>query len=206
MFEQLGNQLIELINQVGYSGLFIASFLENLIPPIPSEVIMPLGGYLASIGKLHIVAVIMICAVGSTLGNLPYYFVGRYFSHKRLRKFVEKYGKYIRYKPEYLDDLFDVFRKNDKKIVFLGRFLPGARWLIWLPAGSAHMPFAQFLGYTFAGTMIWSTFLVLLGYYLGQNREEIVVYLKKYDHYMLYAVAIGLLLFVLRRIRKNSKK
>ncbi len=68
------------------------------------------------------------------------------------------------------------------------------------------MPFAQFLGYTFAGTMIWSTFLVLLGYYLGQNREEIVVYLKKYDHYMLYAVAIGLLLFVLRRIRKNSKK
>ncbi|MBP7848492.1 DedA family protein [Patescibacteria group bacterium] len=127
MFEQLGNQLIELINQVGYSGLFIASFLENLIPPIPSEVIMPLGGYLASIGKLNILGVVMICAVGSTLGNLPYYFVGRYFSHKRLRKFVEKYGKYVRYKPEYLDDLFDVFRKNDKKIVFLGRFLPGAR-------------------------------------------------------------------------------
>ncbi len=127
MFEQLGTQLIELINQVGYVGLFIASFLENLIPPIPSEVIMPLGGYLASIGKLNIIAVIMICAVGSTLGNLPYYFVGRYFSHKRLRTFVEKYGKYVRYKPEYLDDLFDVFRKNDKKIVFLGRFLPGAR-------------------------------------------------------------------------------
>jgi len=67
MFEQLGNQLIELINQVGYIGLFIASFLENLIPPIPSEVIMPLGGYLASIGKLHIIGVILVCAIGSTL-------------------------------------------------------------------------------------------------------------------------------------------
>lgn len=67
MFEQIGNQLIELINQVGYSGLFAASFLENLIPPIPSEIIMPLGGYLASIGKLNIFGVVLVCAVGSTL-------------------------------------------------------------------------------------------------------------------------------------------
>ncbi len=206
MFENLWNQLVDLINLVGYSGLFIASFLENLIPPIPSEVIMPLGGYLASIGKLNILMVIIVCSVGSTLGNLPYYFVGRYFSHHKIRKFVEKYGHYVRYKPEYLDELYHVFKRNDRKIVFLGRFLPGARGFIGLPAGSAHMDFMQFLGYTFAGTAIRSTFLVIIGYYLGQNREEIVVYVKKYDHYMLYAVIVILLGVIWWTVNRKRKK
>lgn len=206
MFEQIGAHLINLIHQVGYSGLFIASFLENLIPPIPSEVIMPLGGYLASTGKLHLMGVVLVCAIGSTLGNIPYYLLGRYFSQKKIRKFVERYGKYVWYKPEYLDDLYDVFKRNDKKIVFLGRFLPGARWFIGLPAGSSHMPFAQFFRYTLAGTAIRSTFLVLVGYQLWQNREEVIVYIKQYDHYMLYAVATGLAIFIARRIWKNNKK
>ncbi len=206
MFETLGAQLVDLINQVGYSGLFIASFLENLIPPIPSEVIMPLGGYLASTGALNLIGVILICSVWSTLGNIPYYFIGRVLNHHRLRKIVEKYGKYVRYKPEYLDDLYRVFKKNDRKIVFFGRFLPGARGFIGLPAGSAHMHFWQFFFYTFAGTAIWSTFLVLLGYYLWQNREEIIVYIKKYDHYMLFAVIVFLWLFIWWRVAKRRKK
>jgi membrane protein DedA with SNARE-associated domain len=85
--------------------------------------------------------VAFLCTLGSTLGNLPYYFLGRVLSQKVLRNFVMKYGKYFFYKVEYLDDLYDVFRKNDKKIVFVGRFLPGARGFIGLPAGSVHMPF-----------------------------------------------------------------
>lgn len=206
MFTEIGQQLITLIHEVGYGGLFVASFIENLIPPVPSEVIMPLGGYLASIWKLHLIGVIIICTLGSTLGNLPYYFLGRYFSQHKIRKFVEKYGKYVWYKPEYLDDLYHVFKKNDKKIVFLGRFLPWARGFIGLPAGSSHMAFGQFFGYTIAGTAIRSSFLVLVWYNLGQNREEIVIYLKKYDHYMLYAVAVGLVIFVARRIWKNNQK
>ena len=206
MFESLWNQLITLIHQVWYGGLFLASFIENLIPPVPSEVIMPLGGYLASTGKLNVIIVAFICTLGSTLGNLPYYFLGRLLSQKVLRKFVEKYGKYFFYKVEYLDDLYDVFRKNDKKIVFVGRFLPGARGLIGLPAGSTHMPFWQFFYYTFAGTAIRSTFLVLLGYYLGQNRQSIVGYLKEFEHLMLPAVAVGLVIFVARMMWKREKK
>jgi membrane protein DedA with SNARE-associated domain len=206
MFESLWQQLIALIHQVWYGGLFIASFIENLIPPIPSEVIMPLGGYLASIGKLDVVLVIAVCAVGSTLGNLPYYFLGRLLSQKVLRKFVSTYGKYFFYKVEYLDDLYDVFRKNDTKIVFFGRFMPGARGFIGLPAGSTHMNFWIFFWYTFAGTLVWTTFLVVLGYYLGQKREVIVGYLKQFDHLMLPIIAGGLVLFIARMIWKREKK
>lgn len=206
MFESIWQQLITLIHQVWYGGLFLASFIENLIPPVPSEVIMPLGGYLASTGKLNVLMVAFICTLGSTLGNLPYYFLGRLLSQKVLRNFVIKYGKYFFYKVEYLDDLYDVFRKNDKKIVFVGRFLPGARGFIGLPAGSTKMDFWIFFRYTFAGTAIWSTFLVLMGYYLGQNRQMIIGYLKEFEHLMLPAVALGLVAFVGWMMRRREKK
>jgi membrane protein DedA with SNARE-associated domain len=107
---------------------------------------------------------------------------------------------------EYLDDLYDVFRKNDTKIVFFGRFMPGARGFIGLPAGSTHMNFWIFLWYTFAGTLVWTTFLVVLGYYLGQKREVIVGYLKQFDHLMLPIIAGGLVLFIAWMIWKREKK
>lgn len=206
MLASIWNRLITLINQIGYPGFFVASFLENLIPPIPSEVIMPLGWYLASTGKLNLIWVIIVCTLWSTIWNLPWYVVGRYFSKKKIKKFVEKYGKYFFYKPEYVDDIYKTFDNNQRKIIFLGRFVPGARWFLGIPAGSAKMNFGLFFWYTLAGTLIWSSFLVLLGYYVWENRSIIVDWVSKYDHYMIYVVALLLIWFVIYIARKRRSK
>lgn len=206
MFTEIGNQLIDLIYKIGYGWLFFASFIENLIPPVPSEVIMPLGGYLAGIGKLNLIRVIVVCALGSTLGNLPYYFLGRFLNERKITAFVAKYGKYFFAKPEYVTDLYDAFKNNDKKIVFFGRFLPWARWFIGLPAGSAKMNFFQFFFYTLMGTLVWTVFLVVLGYWMWSQRDMVVHYASEYDHIMLYVVALGLLSYVAYLIYKRNRK
>lgn len=206
MFTEIGNQLIQLIYQIWYWGLFAASFIENLIPPVPSEVIMPLGGYLAGIGKLNLFAVIAVCALGSTLGNLPYYFLGRFLSERKITAFVVKYGKYFFAKPEYVTDLYDVFKKNDRKIVFFGRFLPGARGFIGLPAGSAKMNFLQFFGYTLMGTLVWTVFLVVLGYRMWSKRNLVVEYASQYEHIMIYLVALGIVWFLGYIIYHRNKR
>lgn len=206
MFTQIWDQLIQLIYQIWYGGLFAASFIENLIPPVPSEVIMPLGGYLAGIGKLNLIGVIAVCALGSTLGNLPYYFLGRFLSERKITAFVTKYGKYFFAKPEYVTDLYDVFKKNDKKIVFFGRFLPGARWFIGLPAGSAKMNFLQFFAYTLMGTLVRTVFLVMLGYWMGSKWNVAVEYASQYEHVMIYLVALGIVWFLGYIIYHRNKR
>ncbi len=207
MFADLWNWLIEIIHSVWYPGLFIASFLENLIPPIPSEVIMPLGGYLAATGKLGLVGVILICAVWSTLGNIPYYFIGMYFNKAKIKKFVHRYGRYFFTKEDYVDDLFDVFMKNDRKIVFFARFLPGARAFIGIPAGSVRMNFLQFVCYTFAGTTVRTVFLVFLWYWFGSQYDIVVRRLNDYD-FVMYPLSIIWLFFIFLwiYIKKKNKK
>ncbi len=206
MFTEIGNWLISLIYEVWYGGLFAASFIENLIPPVPSEVIMPLGGYLAWLGKLDVILVIIVCTLGSTLGNLPYYLLGWFLNERKITQFVAKYGKYFFAKPEYVKDLYEVFKKNDKKIVFFGRFLPGARGFIGLPAGSAKMNFLQFFFYTLMGTLVWTVFLVFLGYRMGAQRETVVKYTSEYEHIMIYIVALGLAGFIAYIIYNRNKK
>lgn len=207
MFDSLGNQLIELINHVWYRWLFIASFLENLIPPIPSEVIMPLGWYLAWTGKLNLITVILVLALWSTLWNIPYYFIWRRLHQKKIKNFVTRYGRYFFTKPEYVDDLYDVFQKNDRKIVFFGRFLPWARAFIGLPAGSSHMNFLQFFRYTFFGTLVWTVFLVFLWYWFGSQYDIVVKWLEEYKHIMYPLIIIGWMILIGRIVmRKRIKK
>ena len=134
MLADIGNWLVGLMETVGYPGLFFASFLENIIPPIPSEVIMPLAGYLASVGKMNVVLAILVGTLGSTLGTIPYFYIGRYLSRHKIGDFVEKYGKYFFFNRKKLDNIYEIFNKHDSSWVFFARFLPGARSLISLPA------------------------------------------------------------------------
>lgn len=206
MFDSLWDQIIAIIYQFGYGGLFLASLLENLIPPIPSEVIMPLGGFLAGTGKLNLFLVIVVCTLGSTLGNIPYYRLGRYFNKKKLTDFVVKYGKYFFTKPEYVEDLYEVFDKNDKHIVFFGRFIPGARAFIWIPAGSSRMNFWLFFWYTLSGTAVWTVFLVVLWYRLGERWEDVTKYIKEYEHIMIPLVIILWVALIGWIVWKRNKK
>ena len=127
MFESLWTWLVNMMHTVWYPGLLFATFLENFIPPIPSEVIMPLWWYLASQGKMNIILVILIGSLWSSLGTLPYFYIGKYFTKHKISEFVAQYGKYFRYDTEKLDNLYDIFNKNDSSRVSFGRFLQ-QRW------------------------------------------------------------------------------
>ncbi len=173
MLHDIADTLLTAVQEIGYLGLFFATFLENIIPPIPSELIMPFGGYLASTGRLNLVGAMLIATLGSLCGTLPYYFLGRVLHKKKVLRRAEKYGKFFLIGRKTAEDAFQLFEKNGKRIVFFSRFVPGARGLVSLPAGSANMNFLQFFLYTFAGTFIRAALLTGIGYYLGQNREKI---------------------------------
>jgi membrane protein DedA with SNARE-associated domain len=207
MFEIIGTWLVNMMNTIGYPGLLFATFLENFIPPIPSEVIMPLWGYLASIGKMNIIIVILIGTLWSTLWTLPYFYIGKFFTKHKISAFVEQYGKYFRYDTKKLDNLYEIFNKNDKSRVFFARFLPGARSLISLPAGSADMDVKMFMLLTFSGTAIWTTLWTLIGYFFWQQQDRISALFDQYDHYALYlviAIALGVIIWSVNRPTKEE--
>ena len=207
MFESIGNWLVNMMYTVWYPGLLFATFLENFIPPIPSEVIMPLWWYLASIGKMNLILVILIGTLWSTLWTLPYFYIGKFFTKYKIAAFVEQYGKYFRYDTTKLDNLYDIFNKNDKSRVFFARFLPGARSLISLPAWSADMDFKVFFWLTFLGTAIWTTLWTLIGYFFGKQQDLLKTYFAEYEHYALYllvAIVIGVIVWSVNRPTKEE--
>jgi len=205
MFETIGTWLVHLMETVWYSGLVFAGFLENIIPPIPSEVIMPLAGYLAAQGKMNIILVILLGTLWSSLGTIPYFFIGRYFSKHKISGFVTQYGKYFFFTTAQLDNLYEVFNKHDSSRVFFARFLPGARSLISLPAGSADMSFKKFLILTFVGTGIWTTLRALIGYFFWQQQETILHYVKQYEHYGKYAVVTLVVIIVIWAVNRPTE-
>lgn len=205
-FAEIGARLVNLMETVWYPGLLFATFLENFIPPIPSEVIMPLGGYLASIGKMNIILVILIGTLGSTLGTLPYFYIGKFFSRHKISGFVEKYGKYFFYSRVQLDNLYEIFNKHDRYRVFFARFLPGARSLISLPAGSADMDIKKFLFLTYLGTMIRTTLWTLIGYFLGKQQKMVSDLVGSYEHYALYFLVLVVVMVIVWSVVSKRKE
>ena len=209
MLTNLTNTLIDLVWQFGYFWLFIASLLENLFPPIPSELIMPFGGILASKWQMTIIGAILATSLWSTIGSLPYYRLGLYLHKDRMLDLTNKYGKYFFTTREDMEEVYKTFVKYGYGIVFFARFIPLGRGFISLPAGSAQMPFWRFLAYSYAGTAIWSTILVFIGYYFGENQEKITALLGNYDHVILPVAALLVVWFVVRYYlgkRNHSKK
>lgn len=205
-FAAIGAWLVDLMYTVWYPGLLFATFLENFIPPIPSEVIMPLGGYLASIGKMNIILVILVWSIGSTLGTIPYFYIGKYFTKHKISSFVEQYGKYFFYDTKKLDNLYEIFNKHDKSRIFFARFLPGARSLISLPAWSADMDSTTFFWLTFFGTAIRTSLWSLIGYFFWQQQEMITTLFKQYDQYALYLLIAIVLIVIVWSVNKDSDK
>lgn len=155
--------------------LFAAAVLENLIPPIPSEVVMPRGWYLASIGKMNFLTAVFIGTIWSTLGSVPYYFLGKFLSKDKINKFVDKYWKYIFIKSEDVDNIYQIYQKNGWKLTFFGRFLPLGRGFVGLPAGSTGMSFWKYFAYTFAGTLVWVNILVYIWYTISHKIDSTIV-------------------------------
>src|SRR5919108_1571374 len=156
-----------LIAQYGYPAVFAAAFLEVIFPPIPSEVIFPLVGFTAQsreLGVENAMGMATVGALGSTAGAILIYFV----SLKVGRTVIVRFGKRIRVSEREIEKAEKWFGKYGSIAVFAARMIPGVREIISIPAGIAQMNFAKFVGYTFAGSLLWCIILTLTGYYLGE--------------------------------------
>ena len=161
----------------GYIAILLAMFLENLFPPIPSELIMPLGGFYIFQGQLSFLPVIFAGLIGTLLGALPWYGIGRFMNEKKLEIWLSKYGKWIGINPKDLDRSRIWFNNHGKALVFWGRLVPGIRTLISVPAGIELMPILPFLIWTTAGSMIWVLFLTTAGIILGESYSMVEVWI-----------------------------
>ena len=153
---------------LGSAGIALLMFLENIFPPIPSELIMPLAGYLTSLGEMHILTVIAAGTLGSLCGIVPWYFLGKWLGYDGVRKLAVRHGRWLTMTPADVDSAAEKFARNGKASVLLGRLIPTVRTLISIPAGVAGMPFGQFLVLSAIGTFLWTSALASSGYLLGQ--------------------------------------
>ncbi len=161
--------IIDTIDSLGYLGIALLMALETLIPPIPSELIMPLAGFTINQGKLNFTLFIIAGTIGSVLGAIPWYFLGKYWGLKRIKKIAERYGKWITLSGEDLEKVKIWFDRRGNLAVLIGHLVPGIRTYISLPAGINKMPLWSFLTYSILGTFLWVSFLTGTGYILGAN-------------------------------------
>ena len=167
-----------LMNSLGYAGIAFLMFLENIFPPIPSEVVMPLAGFTAAEGPLSLVGVIVAGVVGSVAGALPWYYAGKKYGAKRMRHFAERYGRWITVSPEDIDHATAWFERHGGVAVLIGRLVPGVRTLISVPAGISGMPMIPFLLYSTIGTVAWTGALAACGYILRGQWQAVEAYIS----------------------------
>ena len=203
--QQLGEWILQVMSELGYVGIVLLMFLENVFPPIPSELIMPAAGFAAARGELSLVGVIAAGSLGSVLGAIVLYGLGRMLHEQRLIALTDRYGKWLLVSSDDIRKADDWFDRHGNKIVFFGRLIPATRSLLSIPAGMSGMPFGQFLLYTSLGTTLWSGLLALAGYQLGNNYEAIEVWIAPISKAVVLICVCLLVWFVVKRIRQNKQ-
>lgn len=201
--------ILEVLNDYGYFGIFFLIMIENLFPPIPSEVILTFGGFVTTHSSLSIIGVITSATLGSVAGAIILYMVGRIFNADRIEKFVSKWQKYLRISPEDIQRANAWFRKNEKWTVFYCRFIPLIRSLISLPAGMARMNLTPFLLLTTLGSLIWNAVLIIIGAYVGESWTSIVKFMDVYSNIAYVGLVVLFITFIYWYFgiykRKNQK-
>jgi len=191
------NTLVEgLVEQWGYLGIFGAMVLENVIPPIPSEVIMPLAGFYVGQGKLNVVLVVLAGLLGTVVGALPWYGVGRLVNEERLQLWVSRHGRWLGVSTDELANSRRWFQRHGAAVVFWGRLIPAIRTLISVPAGIELMPFGSFLFWTTAGSLIWTAALTGAGWALGSNWGRVLAAIKPVEGLVNKLLLLVILAFV----------
>lgn len=202
--------MLSLMNQFGYFGIAFLIAIENIFPPIPSEVILTFGGFMTTYTKLTIIGMIIASTIGSILGAIALYGAGRLLNKSRLEKFVDsKIGRLLCLKKQDIEKAEQWFNKKGCYTVFFCRFVPIVRSLISIPAGMSHMPIDKFLLFTTVGTAIWNTVLVVLGSVVGSSWPKLVGVMNRYSQAGLVIIILVLIIFGIifyrKRIVKNKK-
>jgi membrane protein DedA with SNARE-associated domain len=170
--------ITDLMNTLGYAGIALLMFLENIFPPIPSEIVMPLAGFTSAQGGMSLVGVILAGSLGSLAGAVPWYYAGRIYGAERMRDFAKRYGRWITVSPEDIDHATDWFNRHGRSAVLIGRLVPGVRTLISVPAGISGMGLFQFLLYSTIGTVAWTSLLAICGYILRDRWSAVESYIS----------------------------
>ena len=165
--------VIQLIDWGGYAGVFLLTLLETMVPPIPSEVVLPLAGMRAAQGSLGLPGVIISATAGSMLGNFLWYLLARKISPERFRRFIDRHGRWLTMDWRDVEKVQRHFERHGAGIVLLGRTVPVLRTFISIPPGILRMPVARYLIWSTLGTAIWSAALAGGGYALGAGFERI---------------------------------
>ena len=191
------------MESLGYWGIALLMFLENLFPPIPSELIMPLAGFTVAQGDMQLVPAIVAGVAGTILGAFPWYYIGKFISEPRLEDLADRYGKWISVSSKDIQKANRWFNQHGTKAVFFGRLVPGVRTLISLPAGINNMALIPFVLYSTVGTTIWVWLLTFAGYKLGKNYTLVDEYLGPASKIIL---AILIILFVIWVVWKQTRR
>lgn len=194
-----------IISSMGYPGLYLVMFLENVFPPIPSEVVLPLAGSLTLTGRFSILWITIIGMLGSLTGAFLFYGLGKWLGEERVRKFIGKYGRYALLSVNDFDTSLTWFDKYDDWVIFFSRMVPIVRSLISIPAGIASMSLGKFSIYTILGTALWSFILSYGGRLLGEQWPLIADFINTYQNIVLVIGVLVVVAFIASRLIKKKK-
>jgi len=164
--------ILQTVQRGGYLGIALLMALENIFPPIPSELIMGLGGVMVARGVMSFWPLLLVGTIGTTAGNYVWFWLGSRFGYHRLEPFIERWGRWLTLDWEHVEQASRFFRRHGHWVVFFLRFSPFFRTMISLPAGLLHMPVGKFLIFTFLGSAIWNAVLILGGQWLAPVIEK----------------------------------
>lgn len=190
--------ITDFMEQFGYIGIFFMIALENIFPPIPSEVILPFGGFMTTYTSLTVPGVIAAATAGSVAGALVLYGIGRLLSVERLERIVDRWGGWLRVKPEDIAKANLTFHRYGVWAVFFGRMVPLVRSLISIPAGMAKMNIGLFVWLSVLGTLIWNTILISIGVALGESWGKVSEVIGMYAEVVYVIIAAIILIGAVR--------
>jgi membrane protein DedA with SNARE-associated domain len=206
LLSDLTNWAKDFVESAGYIGVFLMIVLENVFPPIPSEAILPLAGFLAGEGRFWLPAVIIAATLGAVAGALILYYVAYAIGDQRVRWLINRYGKWFAVSEKDLDTANDWFDRHGGTAVLICRLVPIVRSLVSLPAGLRRMPLNSFILYTAIGSGLWNTILIVAGWWLGDNWEDVSVVVDYLEYPIYLAIVVGVVWFFWKRKFSSSAR
>jgi len=197
---------LSVMEQWGYPGVALLVLLENLFPPIPSEVILPFAGFLTTRSSVTILGMVAAATLGSVLGAFALYLVGAWFGRERILWIASRYGRYLSVKPEHVFQAEGWFERYGPTAVFLCRMVPIMRSIISVPAGLIRMGLARFALYTALGTLIWNTTLVTVGALLGASWPLVSRWVGYYQDVVIVLILTGAVLILVRLLLQRFRR
>lgn len=197
--------IVKTISDGGYVGIFLLMFIENIFPPIPSELIMPFAGFAAARGDLNIGLVVVIGTAGSVAGAFPWYLAGALMGQERLKRLAVNHGRWLTVSSQDIDTASMWYQRHGLHATLLGRLVPGVRTLISVPAGIMGMPLLPFTAYSAIGSLLWTGLLAAAGFFLESKYEAVAQYLDPVSKIVIGLIVAAYLYRLMRYPAINKK-